>query len=117
MPSRKASGALVPALRSPYLRSFLQTLLDHKKFSYPGVAAFARLWLYTRELRILRIKAPGASGVRLRIETYLGRLSLKDGLAGSEEDWLSRLRPGTQEYVEIFAKTMEGDVCTADESD
>lgn len=25
--------------------------------------------------------------------------------------------PGTQEYVEIFAKTMEGDVCTADESE
>lgn len=23
--------------------------------------------------------------------------------------------PGTQEYVEIKAKTMEGDVCTADE--
>jgi hypothetical protein len=41
-------------------------------------------------------------------------------LAGSAEDWLSRVRkelPGTQEYVEIFAKTMEGDVCTADESE
>lgn len=25
--------------------------------------------------------------------------------------------PGTQEYVEIKAKTMEGDVCTADESE
>ncbi|CAA2994018.1 Hypothetical predicted protein [Olea europaea subsp. europaea] len=25
--------------------------------------------------------------------------------------------PGTQEYVEFFAKTMEGDVCTADESE
>jgi hypothetical protein len=41
-------------------------------------------------------------------------------LAGFEEDWLSRVRkelPGAQEYVEIFAKTMEGDVCTADESE
>lgn len=47
-------------------------------------------------------------------------LPLKDGLAGSEEDWLSRLRkelPGTREYVEILAKTMEGDVCTAYESE
>ena len=35
-----------------------------------------------------------------------------------EEDWFSRVRtklPGTQEYIEIFAKTMEGDVCIANE--
>ena len=41
-------------------------------------------------------------------------------MAGFEEDWLSRVRnelPGAQEYVEIFAKTMEGDVCTVDESE
>ena len=41
-----------------------------------------------------------------------------DWVSYMEEDWFSRVRkklPGMQEYIEIFAKTMEGDVCIANE--
>lgn len=38
-----------------------------------------------------------------------GDLAFQDGLAGSEEDWLSRVRkalPGTQESVESSTRTI-----------
>ncbi len=56
-----------------------------------------------------RLYSIGKDGMNRNLGLYFkreGDLAFKDGLAGSEEDWLSRALPGTQEYVESSTRTI-----------